>query len=257
MTTPVFSGVGVALATFFQDGGDLDAAATAEHAARIAGLGVRAVVIAGTTGEAASLSSAERVEILKAVRRAVPADIAVVAGTGAPSSQQAAALTRDAAEHGADAVLVLSPPGAQDVRPYYEQVAAAAGDVPVLAYHFPAVSPPGIPVEILAELPVVGVKDSTGDAARALHELEVLDGRALYVGDASILLQAGLVGATGAILAVANVDPERSLRAFAGDADAQRELATVDRRVSGAPFPQVLKEQIAERFGTSTVTRMG
>ena len=52
MPQPLFSGVGVALVTLFQDDGTLDAAATAGHAARLVELGIRAVVVAGTTGEA-------------------------------------------------------------------------------------------------------------------------------------------------------------------------------------------------------------
>ncbi|MDQ3979569.1 MAG: dihydrodipicolinate synthase family protein, partial [Actinomycetota bacterium] len=145
MTSAPFTGVGVALVTLFDDDGDLDAAATAEHAARLVELGVRAVVVAGSTGEAASLSPEERVELLAAVRAALhpSAGVPVIAGTGAPSARQAVALTAAACEHGADAVLALSPPGAADPGPYYDAVAKAAGATPVLAYHWPALSPPG------------------------------------------------------------------------------------------------------------------
>jgi len=129
MAQPLFSGVGVALVTLFGDDGCLDADATAAHAARLVDLGVRAVVVAGTTGEASTLSPDERGELLRAVRKAIPpgTGIPVIAGTGAPSARQAAALTRDARDGGADGVLVLSPPGSADVLPYYETVAGAAG----------------------------------------------------------------------------------------------------------------------------------
>src|SRR5437868_8197426 len=105
MAQPLFSGVGVALVTLFGDDGCLDAAATAEHAARLVELGIRAVVVAGTTGEAASLAPEERRELLSTVRKAVPQEsgVPVIAGTGAPSARQAAALTRDARDCGADA----------------------------------------------------------------------------------------------------------------------------------------------------------
>ena len=183
MPQPLFSGVGVALVTLFQDDGTLDAAATAGHAARLVELGIRAVVVAGTTGEASTLAPGERRELLRAVREAIPpgAGVPVIAGTGAPSARQAAALTSDAREGGADGVLVLSPPGSPDVRPYYEAVAGAAAGMPVLAYHFPAVSPPGIPVPVLATLPVQGCKDSSGDADRLLETIDVWGGP-LYVG---------------------------------------------------------------------------
>jgi len=255
MTEPLFTGVGVALATLFDEAGEVDAKATAAHAAALVELGVRAVVVAGSTGEASALTSEERLALLTETRRAVPERVPVLAGTGAPSARQAAALTRDAAETGADAVLALCPPGSNDPRRYYQAVADAAGDLPVLAYHFPQTSPPGIPLEALPELPVQGVKDSSGDPERLLAELEVLE-RPLYVGAAPIVLLAGALGAAGAILAVANVDPEHAIAAFAGDPGAQRALFDAHRRVKRA-FPFGLKEAIADRFGASRVTRLG
>src|SRR6266508_1982785 len=124
MTRPLFAGVGVALVTLFDDDGEVAAKATAEHAARLVELGMRAVVVAGSTGEAASLTDEERTSLLTEVRQAVPPETPVLAGTGAPSTRQAVALTRAAVDHGADGVLVLSPAGGVNLRGYYEAVAA-------------------------------------------------------------------------------------------------------------------------------------
>jgi 4-hydroxy-tetrahydrodipicolinate synthase len=252
---PVFSGVAVALVTLFDESGALAAEATAAHAARLVELGVQAVVLAGSTGEPAALEPEERLELLDAVRRAVPASVPVVAGTGQPSARQAARLTEMACDHGADAVLALSPPRVADPRQYYEIVSKAAQDTPVLAYHFPASSAPGISVEQLLDLPVVGCKDSSGDPARLLEELARFDGD-IYTGDPTLLLQAGMVGAAGAILALANVEPERCISAFAGDPDAQRELIG-GHLIARAQFPHGIKSLTARRFGTSTVSRIG
>ena len=252
---PVFEGVGVALLTLFAGDGEVDVAATAEHAARLVELGVRGVVVAGTTGEAAALSPEERAALLAAVRATVPAGAAVVAGTGAPSARQAVAHTAAAVGAGADAVLALSPPGAEDPRPYYDEVAKAAGPTPVLAYHFPAVSPPGIPLAVLADLAVSGCKDSSGDPDRLLETLDTWS-HPLYVGTSALLALAGPVGCAGAILALANAEPERCAAAFAGDAGAQRALAAAHRESLGA-FPAGIKRLTARRFGTSTLTRMG
>jgi hypothetical protein len=73
-------------------------------------------------------------------------------------------------------VLALSPPGVPDPRAYHERIAQAAGGRPLLAYHFPAASGPGVPVHLLPDLPVTGLKDSSGDAARLLHEVDVFPG---------------------------------------------------------------------------------
>lgn len=255
MPEPLFTGVGVALATLFDDDGEVDAKATADFAATLVDLGIRAVVVAGSTGEAAALTAEERLALLTETRRAVPSGVPVIAGTGGPSARQAAALTRDAREAGADAVLALCPPRNNDPRPYYDAVAEAAGDLPALAYHFPQTSPPGIALDHLGDLPVQGMKDSSGDPERLLAELEVFDGW-LYVGSASIVLMAGSLGIPGAILAVANVDPEHAIAAFAGDPTAQQALLPAHSRVK-ASFPFGLKDAIADRFGTSRTTRLG
>jgi 4-hydroxy-tetrahydrodipicolinate synthase len=255
MPEPLFTGVGVALATLFDDAGEVDAKATAGLAATLVDLGVRGVVVAGSTGEASALTAGERVALLTETRRAVPSGVPVIAGTGGASARQAAALTLDAREAGADAVLALCPPRNNDPRPYYDAVAEAAGGLPALAYHFPQTAPPGIPVEALPELPVQGMKDSSGEPERLLSELEVFD-RPLYVGAAMLVLLAGSLGIAGAILAVANADPEHAIAAFAGDPAAQRALLTAHRRVK-ARFPFGLKDAIADRFGTSRATRLG
>jgi 4-hydroxy-tetrahydrodipicolinate synthase len=250
----LFSGVGVALVTLFRPDGALDAPATADLAARLVDRGVRAVLVAGTTGEAVTLSAEERDLLVGAVRAAVPAGVPVLAGTGAPTGRQAVELTERAFGAGADAVLALSPPGVPDPRRYYERVAAAAAG-PLLAYHFPAASGPGVPVDLLPDLPVSGLKDSSGDAARLLHEVEVFDGD-LYTGAPGLLSLCGSTGAAGALLAVANLVPEECAAALAGDGAAQVRVAAVERAAS-ADFPAGVKRLVAEREGVSAVTRVG
>jgi 4-hydroxy-tetrahydrodipicolinate synthase len=251
----LFSGVGVALVTLFDDDGGLDAPATGRLAAQLAELGVRAVLVAGTTGEAFTLSPDERSTLIGAVREALPAAVPVLAGTGAPSGRQAAELTQRAFDAGADAALALSPHGVADPRAYYDRVAKAAGSRPLLAYHFPVASSPGVPVEVLPELPVTGIKDSSGDPSRLLHELEVFGGD-LYSGSAALVTLCGAFGGAGALLAVANARPELAAAAFTGDRAAQLRLAATDR-VAKADFPGGIKRLVAERFGVSAVARLG
>jgi 4-hydroxy-tetrahydrodipicolinate synthase len=250
----LFTGVGVALVTLFPEDGALAAKATGEFAARLVDLGLTAVLVAGTTGEAATLTPEERDELVGATRAAVPAGVPVIAGTGAPTGRQAAALTERAFGAGADAVLALSPPGVADPRRYYDRIAKAATG-PLLAYHFPGASAPGIPVELLPELPVSGLKDSSGDAARLLRERDVFTGD-LWTGAASLLTLCGAVGAAGGLVAAANMAPEECVAAFAGDGAAQVRVAAADRAAS-VDFPAGYKRATAERFGTSAFTRVG
>ena len=250
----LFTGVGVALVTLFSADGDLQAEATGDLAAQLVGLGVRALLVNGTTGEAATLTAEERDAVVGAVRAAAPSGVPVLAGTGAATGRRAAELTERAFAAGADAVLVLSPPGVADPRRYYDRVAASASG-PLLAYHFPGASAPGIPVDVLADLPVAGLKDSSGDAARLLHEREVFAGD-LWTGAASLLSLAGGTGAAGGLVAAANIAPEDCTAAFAGDGAAQVRVAALDRAAS-VDFPAGYKRATADRFGVSAYTRVG
>jgi len=101
---------------------------------------------------------------------------------------------------------------------------------------------------------VAGIKDSSGDPDRLLAELEW--GRPVYTGSSAILSFAGPLGCAGAILSLANIEPEGCIAAFSGDPAAQRRLAAA-HRAGRADFPRGLKEMMAARFGTSPVSRMG
>jgi len=250
----LFTGVGVALVTLMDDAGDVDAAGTGALAAELASRGMRAVLACGTTGEAGTLTDAERVEVVRAVRDALPSDVQVLAGTGATSATRAVELTAAAAAAGADAVLAWPPPGSEDLAGYFGAVAAAAPGLPVLAYHIPWVSAPGVPVSALAGLPIAGLKDSAGDPDRLLAEIAHYPGRT-YVGSSALLALAGPLGGTGAILAVANAEPELCCAAFAGDAEAQRRLIDVHLAVRQGGVP-ALKRILAEQRGTVALSRV-
>lgn len=241
---PLFDGVAVALVSFFDEDDNLMVEQTAELAAHLAGRGVRAVAVAGTTGEPWLLSAEDRVALVKACKRVLPADVPVLVGTGHAEQDEAVRLTRAMRDSGADAALALAPPGVADCRPYYEAVAAASDGLPVLGYHFPLVAPPGIAIEHLRELPIAGLKDSSADADRLIATLADYEGP-VYVGSSAYLALAGPMGATGAILALANVEPEGCAAALGGDMDAQRHLAPLHLR-SLQDFPRGLKAMLSK-----------
>jgi dihydrodipicolinate synthase/N-acetylneuraminate lyase len=195
----------------------------------------------------------ERLQLLKAVKAAVPAHVPVILGTGdlAPGVS-VPQLTRRAAEAGADAALVLSPRHG-DVREFYGEVVGAAGSMPIIAYHWPKVSPPGITMEELKALKVAAIKDSTGDTERMLEMLACFH-RPIYAGNSSVVAYAGMLGLTGAILAAANIEPELCADAFAGQVAAQKDLLFAHRIVSHYGVKGI-KEELARKFGTSTVCR--
>jgi 4-hydroxy-tetrahydrodipicolinate synthase len=249
----LWTGVGVALVTLFDDEKSPNVEATAQHAARLVADGVRAVVVAGSTGEAAALTDTERVALLAAVREACP-DVPVVAGASAEWWRPACDRVVAAVSAGADAVLV-APPRTGDAVTFFTNVAAAAGPAPVLAYHFPPNAGGEVPVESLPSLPVQGIKDSSGDPERLLRELEAWSGW-VFTGAAVLTGYAAAVGAAGAILAAANLAPEDCVAAWNGDGAAQRRLLAT-HRTCRTRFPHGLKAAMAQRYGTPTGARLG
>jgi 4-hydroxy-tetrahydrodipicolinate synthase len=250
----LFSGVGVALVTLFGEDGEIDPGSTGKLAASLAGRGMAAVLVNGTTGEAGTLTGPERTALIEAVRAAVPAAVPVIAGTGAPSLRQAAALTRAAVTAGADAVLTWCPPRCADLASYFAAIGEAAAGRPVLGYHNPFITCADIPVDTLATLPVTGLKDSSGSPDRLLDELARYPGHT-YVGSSGLLALAGPMGAAGALLALANLAPEACVRAWGGDGAAQRDLAAPHLAVR-AGGPARLKLLLAGAEGTSPASRI-
>jgi 4-hydroxy-tetrahydrodipicolinate synthase len=250
----LFSGVGVALVTLFGEDGEIDPGSTGKLAASLAGRGMAAVLVNGTTGETGTLTGPERTELIEAVRAAVPAAVPVIAGTGAPSLRQAAALTRTAVSAGADAVLTWCPPRCADLAGYFLAIGEAAAGRPVLAYHNPFIACADLPVDRLATLPVTGLKDSSGSPDRLLDELARYPGD-MYVGSSGLLALAGPMGTAGALLALANLAPEACVQAWGGDGAAQRALAAqhLDVRAGG---PARLKLLMAGADGTSPAARI-
>ncbi len=125
----------------------------------------------------------------------------------------------------------------------------------MLAYHNPWMPSAEIPVDALASLPVAGLKDSSGSPDRLLDELAHYRGET-YVGSSGYLALAGPMGADGALLALANLDPEGCARAFGGDAGAQRELAELHLEVRRGG-PAAIKRILATARGICPVARLG
>ncbi len=212
------------------------------------------MVVGGTTGESDALTLDERVVLVAAVKEAC-ASVPVVAGAGGQWSGAAGEIAAAVVKAGADVLLVAPPRRATDLSAFYAAVGESAAGVPLLGYHFPGVAGGEIGLDVLGSLPLAGVKDSSGDPERLLRELSTWDG-AVYSGAAPLALMAGAVGAAGVILAAANIAPEDCVAAWGGDAAAQLRLVGVHLAAKSL-FPHGLKAAVAERFGTSTATRLG
>ncbi|HEC36247.1 MAG TPA: hypothetical protein ENI39_06915, partial [Anaerolineae bacterium] len=176
---------------------------------------VDGVVTSGTTGEFPYLTHDEQRRLVKIARQEV-GEKTVIAGCGASGTAQALALTADAKEAGADAVLVVTPyflhPSDKGVYQHFYDIATGA-DIPLILYNIPQVMDRYLPrtvVEDLADLPnVVGLKDSSGDLTYTMELLEYVGDRIdLLIGHDEVVVPALAGGVTGMILASAQVYPE-------------------------------------------------
>ena len=223
------SGSITALATPFTDAGEIDLAAWQRLLEVQLAAGTHAVVVAGSTGEAAALSDTEYETLLSAAVALVAGRIPVLAGTGQSNTAKTVQANQRASALGADAALVVTPPY---VRPTQSgllahfRAVADQGGLPVLLYNVPARTGCDMAPETTAELAmhpnIVGIKEAVADSAR-MDNLLPLRRRDFSVlsGDDPTALRAMLAGADGIVSVASNVVPSAFRRlcelARAGD----------------------------------------
>jgi 4-hydroxy-tetrahydrodipicolinate synthase len=217
----------------FDADGRIDLDGYQELCAFLVDNGSDGVVVNGTTGEASTLSEDERVSLIRAALEAIGDRAIVVAGTGTNSTAHSIELTRQAAEAGAHAVLVVTPyynkPPQRAIVEHFKAVAAAT-ERPVVAYNIPGRCVINIEPETmdrLAEIPnLSAVKQSNADLEQARHIVEL--GLDLYAGDDNLVLPFVELGGLGGVCVHTHVVgpqvKEMINRFRAGDAEGARQL---------------------------------
>jgi 4-hydroxy-tetrahydrodipicolinate synthase len=179
--------------------------------------GTDALVIAGTTGESATLSHAEHCELLKRSHEIIAGRLPMIAGTGANSTSEAIELTQCAKKAKAEACLLVTPyynKPTQKGLVLHHQAIASAVDIPQILYNVPGRTACDMQAETVGELAkvanIVGIKEATGSMQR-LADIKKLvgDDFALLTGDDSTTCEFILNGGHGAISVTANVVPAK------------------------------------------------
>lgn len=208
-------GLGVALATPFTPADTLDLPGLVRLVQHVARGGADFVVALGSTGEAAMLREAERDEVVTTVR-AHCGRLPLVVGTGAPSTAQAIAWTRRAAELGAAAALVVVPPYTKPTQAgilaHFAAIARTVPSLPLIAYNVPSRTGQNLTPATVRELwtlrSVVAIKESSGDLQQiARIAADLPPGRTLLAGDDPLLLPTVAVGGRGIVSVAGNVVP--------------------------------------------------
>lgn len=214
----IFSGVGTALITPFIDTGiDFDSLRRIIDFQIEAG--VDALVIAGTTGEASTLSEDERYSLYEFARSYTAGRVPLILGTGTNDTKGAIRHTRRAAEIGADAALVVTPyynkGTASGVVSHYKSIADCS-DLPIILYNVPSRTGVNLSFDSVRELSehenIVAIKEAS-DSADRLTELSLLtDSIALYTGNDTDTLVTLALGGAGVISVASNVAPREVLK---------------------------------------------
>jgi 4-hydroxy-2-oxoglutarate aldolase len=220
------------------------------HVRALLDAGVHGILVAGSTGEAALLADDEFRQTVAWIRDVVPADRALVVGTGRESTRAAVAACRTAGELGADAVLVRAPSyygsslGPAALLEHFRRIADGS-PVPVLLYNMPKYTHVTLPDQLLGALAshenVIGAKDSSGDLKNFAAYTEAVPGWAHFMGSGSLFYAALELGAVGGILAIANVATALALEVWdrwemgdrAGAGAAQERLGPLNKLVVG------------------------
>ena len=215
--TEIFRGVGTALITPFKDD-RIDYDALEVLIERQIDAGIDALVIGGTTAEAATLSDLERYELFKRAKDIINHRCKLIFGTGTNDTRVAVKHTEFASLLGCDGVLVVTPyynKGTADgVVKHYERITEAS-DVPILLYNVPSRTGVNLSLDALKRLSenerIVGIKEAS-DSLDRLVAISLINGLGLYSGNDSQIYPVLALGGLGVISVVSNLYPKETIQ---------------------------------------------
>ncbi len=216
MKTTVFRGVGTALITPFLDG-RIDYGSLVVLIDRQLDAGIDALVIGGTTGEAATLTDTERYELYKFTKEYISGRCKLIFGTGTNDTRGAIQHTEMAEKIGCDGALVVTPyynKGTREgVARHYEAIADSTG-LPIILYNVPSRTGVSLDIETVERLSqknnIAGIKEAS-DSQERLMALSAIEGFGLYAGNDSAISTVLSLGGLGVISVVSNLYPKETM----------------------------------------------
>ena len=233
----IFKGAGVAIITPFHEDGSVDYERFGELIEYQIANRTDAIIVCGTTGESATLTHEEHLDVIRYCVEKVNHRIPVIAGTGSNCTETAVYLSTEAEKIGADALLLVTPyynKATQNGLYQHFKTVADAVKLPILLYNVPGRTGTTIQPETAVRLckeveNIVGIKDATGNISQTAHLMSIADGCVdLYSGEDAIIVPILSLGGKGVISVLSNVAPRQTheicSRYFEGDTAGSMEL---------------------------------
>ena len=203
---PYFGRLITAMITFFHEDGSLNAEGTAEFASWLVDHGSDAILVAGTSGEAPTLTYDEKKELFTAVINKLGGRAPVIVGTGSNDTAQTLLMNKLAEEVGADGVLVVGPfynkPSQEGFYQHFKTVAEHT-QLPILVYNVPGRTGSNIKPLTMARLVkdcpnIVGIKEAAGNVSQVAELYRIMpENFSIYSGDDGLTLPFFAVGCAG------------------------------------------------------------
>ena len=248
----IFNGAGVAIVTPMKANGDVNFDKLEEMINRQIDGGTDCIVIAGTTGESATLTMEEHADVIKAAVEFTKHRVPVVAGTGSNCTKTAIQLSKEAEGFGADGLLIVTPYYNKATQAgliaHYSEIADNT-KLPIILYNVPSRTGTNILPETVAELVktksnIVGLKEATGNMAQASKTMYLTDGKLeLYSGEDGLVVPLMSIGGTGVISVWSNIEPKNvhdmCQAFFDGNLEKAREI-----QLAGLPLVDALFSEV-------------
>ena len=215
----MFTGAGVAIATPFKADGTVDYDEFDRLIEFQIENGTDAIIVCGTTGESATLSEKEHMEVVKHCIKRVNHRVPVVAGAGSNATHTAVELSKESEDFGADALLSVTPyynKGTQDGMVRHFTAVSEAVNIPIIVYNVPSRTGSNISPQSMARLVketknVRGIKDATGDLAQCAMTMHLCgEDLTVYAGNDDVIVPVMALGGKGVISVLSNIAPKQT-----------------------------------------------
>ena len=214
MKNPYFGRLLTAMVTPFNADGSVNYEKAADLAEWLINNGSDGLVVAGSTGEAATMSAEETLELFRVVVNRINKRVPIIAGTGSNNTADSVKMTKMAEAMGVDGALIVGPyynkPTQEGFYQHFAAVAQSTG-LPIIVYNVPGRTASNISPAIVARLAadfenIVAIKEAAGNVAQVAELYSVLPEEfTIYSGDDGLILPFMSVGATGLISVLSNI----------------------------------------------------